>query len=112
MEVRVQRDADARFGSSSLQDVPIIGAAHADFGHVDHVPAGLRKQRELYTFLPNRLIGVVRIDVQGQLETTPCYRIHRIGYKLKPLVALGQKETAEEISMMLSRQIVPNGDVR
>ena len=44
MEVRVKRDADARLGSGALRDVHIIGAAHADVGHVEHVPARLRKQ--------------------------------------------------------------------
>jgi hypothetical protein len=43
MEIRVERDADARFGSGSLQDVHIISAAHADFGYVDHVPTSLRQ---------------------------------------------------------------------
>ena len=44
MEVRVKRDADARLGSGSLQDIHIISAAHADFGHVNHVPASLHQQ--------------------------------------------------------------------
>jgi hypothetical protein len=44
MEVRVERDARARFGSGSLHDVHIIRAAHADISHMDHIPPSARKQ--------------------------------------------------------------------
>src|ERR1700733_409611 len=44
MEICVERDANARFGSGMLQDVDIISAAQSDLGHMDHVPANLNKQ--------------------------------------------------------------------
>ena len=44
MEIRVKRDADARLGTGARQHIRIRRAAHADFGHMDHVPAGLRQQ--------------------------------------------------------------------
>jgi hypothetical protein len=45
MEIRVKRDADASVGSGTFQDFNILSAAHANFGHMDNVPTGLREQR-------------------------------------------------------------------
>jgi hypothetical protein len=44
MKIRIEHNANACFGSSSQQDVNVVGPAHADFRHVNYVPASLRQQ--------------------------------------------------------------------
>ena len=44
MGIRIERDADAPLGSGMSHDIDIVGATHADLGHMDHVPTRPHKQ--------------------------------------------------------------------